>query len=112
LTIELRRGSVVLFGERGEYTGKPRPGVIVQREATLADAPSVTLCGITSLPMPGNAARVALSPSAQNGLEKPSWVMIDKLVSIGRSRVRLVIGALAEHELKQIDVALRRWLDL
>lgn len=112
MTTELRRGSVVLFGERGEYTGKLRPGVVVQREATLADAPSITLCGITSLAVPGNAARVPLSPSPANGLDKPCWVMVDKLSSISRGRVRSILGALDEHDLKQVDVALRRWLDL
>jgi mRNA interferase MazF len=109
---ELNRGDVVYFGERGEYTGKLRPGVIVQRGTTLDDAPSVTLCGITSTAMPTNVARVPVMPSPENGLDVPSFVMIDKIASIGRSRVRRVFGQLAQDELAAIDNALRIWLEL
>jgi mRNA interferase MazF len=110
--IELNRGDIVYFGERGEYSGKLRPGVVVQRQATLADAPSVTLCGITSLPMPTNAARVAIAPSATNGLEQPSYIMIDKIASISRGRVRQVFGTLGRDEAATLDTALRLWLEL
>ncbi|MBK8628883.1 MAG: type II toxin-antitoxin system PemK/MazF family toxin [Sphingomonadales bacterium] len=110
--IDLRRGDVVFYGERGEFTGKLRPGVIVQRESTLADSPSITVCGITSFSMPTHAARVALSPSPENGLEEQSFAMIDKIASISRSRVRRVFGHLNPDEINAIDRALRSWLQL
>jgi mRNA interferase MazF len=109
---DLARGAIVLFGERGEFTGKPRPGVIVQRGSTLADSPSITLCGLTSTPIPGNPLRIAVPPTAANGLRELSFVMIDKLASISRSRIRDVIGALEQDEMAAVDTALRRWLDL
>jgi mRNA interferase MazF len=112
LTIELHRADVVFYGEKGEYTGKLRPGVIVQRNASLRDSPSITLCGITSDPMPSHAGRVPLSPSSENGLDRPSYVMIDKIVSISRGRIRHQLGRLSEDEIDQVDIALRRWLDL
>jgi mRNA interferase MazF len=110
--IELRRGDVVFYGERGEYSGKLRPGVIVQRDSTLADSPSITLCGITSFSMPTHAARVSLSPSPENGLEEHSFAMIDKIATIGRSRVRRIFGRLSADEMNAIDRALRAWLEL
>ena len=110
--IELRRGSVVFFGERGEFTGKLRPGVIVQRHSSLDVAASVTLCGLTSEATAGNIARVAISPTTANGLDRPSWVMIDKVASIGRQRIRDVFGILSEDDLSSVDRALRHWLDL
>ncbi|MFZ4746856.1 MAG: type II toxin-antitoxin system PemK/MazF family toxin [Sphingomonas sp.] len=61
--IELKRGDIVLFAERGKCTGKLRPGVVVQRDSTLQDAPSVTLCGLTSFAMPTHRSRIAISPS-------------------------------------------------
>jgi mRNA interferase MazF len=109
---ELRRGSVVYYGERGEFTGKRRPGVIVQRDSTLADSPSITLCGLTSNPMPSHLARVPIVPDGVNGLEQLSFVMIDKVVSIGRARIRHLFGQLGVDEMKQVDRALRLWLDL
>ena len=110
--IELRRGDVVLYGERGEFSGKLRPGIVVQHDATLAEAPSVTLCGLTSLPMPSHASRVAVSPSPENGIDLPSYVMVDKVVSIGRVRVREKFGRLSQDEIAAVDDALRHWLDL
>jgi mRNA interferase MazF len=110
--IEIGRGDVVFFGERGEHSGKLRPGVVVQRDATLADAPSVTLCGITSDAMPTNLARVPVMPSPDNGLDRPSYVMIDKLASISRKRVRQVFGKLTTDEMAAVDHALKIWLEL
>ena len=109
---ELKRGDIVLYGERGEYTGKLRPGVVVQRESTLEDAPSVTLCGFTSFPMPTHGSRIAISPSAENGLDQPSFIMIDKIVSISRPRVREIVGKLNKDEVEMMNTALRRWLEL
>ncbi|MFD1611739.1 type II toxin-antitoxin system PemK/MazF family toxin [Sphingomonas tabacisoli] len=110
--IELRRGSVVYYGERGEFTGKLRPGVVVQRDSTLADAPSVTLCGLTSNAMPSHIARVPLVANDTNGLDQLSFVMVDKVVSIGRARIRRLFGQLSMDEMAQVDRALRLWLDL
>lgn len=110
--IDLHRGSVVFYGERGEFTGKLRPGVIVQHESTLEAAPSVTLCGITTTAVPSNAARVSVMPSPENGLEAPSFVMIDKIASISRQRVRHVFGQLGQDEITAVDYALRMWLEL
>lgn len=110
--IELARGAIVLFAERGDYTSKPRPGVIVQRDATLSDAPSVTLCGVTTQAIGANAARIVLMPSDENGLLKPCYVMIDKVASIRRDRIRERVGLLHAEYMREIDIALRRWLDL
>lgn len=110
--IELRRGSIVLYGERGEYTSKLRPGVVVQRESTLAEAPSVTLCGITSFAVPTVSSRIMVVPDAENGLDELSFVMIDKIVSISRPRVRALIGLIDIDNMALIDAALRRWLNL
>lgn len=110
--IELRRGDVVYYGERGEYTGKLRPGVVIQHSATLSDAPSITLCGLTSTAITANSARIAIIPSTHNGLKLPSFVMIDKIASISRDRIRQVFGRLEPDNLVQVDHALRNWLEL
>ena len=109
---ELARGAIVLFGERGEFTGTPRPGVVVQRHSTLADSPSITLCGLTTTATSGNPVRIAIPPTAANGLKALSFVMIDKLASISRNRIREMIGELEHDEMVAVDTALRRWLDL
>lgn len=109
---DLCRGSIALYSERGEYTSKLRPGLIVQRESTLADSPSVTLCGITTFVMPAIASRIMLVPDSENGLDALSFVMIDKIVSISRPRIRAIVGKIDADSMTRVDAALRRWLDL
>ena len=109
---DLRRGAVVLYAERGEYTGKLRPGIVVQRNSTLADAPSVTLCGLTSQAMPSHDARIVVVPDDDNGVDHVSFAMIDKVVSISRPRVREVVGQIDAETMRRIDYALKLWLEL
>ena len=109
---DLIRGTIVSFGERGEYTGKPRPGIVIQHSSTLTLSPSVTLCGLTTFEVPPNRARVPLIPSDANGLRSVSYAMVDKIVSISRTRIGRVIGTLDRRDLDVLDGALRRWLDL
>lgn len=109
---ELSRGAVVLFAEKGDYTAKPRPGVVVQHHATLADSPSITLCGISTVAVPGASTRIGIDPDPTNGLRDLSFVMVDKVSTIRRSRIRSVVGRLDGSQMAQVDIALRRWLDL
>jgi mRNA-degrading endonuclease toxin of MazEF toxin-antitoxin module len=62
--------------------------------------------------MPGHAARVALTPDQDKGLDRLSFVMIDKIVSIGRLQIRKVLGHLRVDDVDRVDLALRRWLAL
>lgn len=110
--IDLSRGAVVLFAERGDYTAKPRPGVVIQNDVTLPDASSITLCGLTTHLLPGNIARVLISPNHDNGLSDHSSVMVDKIVTIRRERIREKVGNLSRGEMLQVTAAIRRWLDL
>ena len=109
---DLARGAIVSFGERGEYTRKPRPGLVIQRTSTLDHSATVTLCGLTTTAVVNSRTRVTLHPSAINGLRLPSFVMVDKISSISRERIGKLIGHLEPSEMEAVDLSLRRWLDL
>jgi mRNA interferase MazF len=109
---ELRRGQVVLAAERGDYTGKPRPMLIVQRTATLDASAGVTMCGFTTTVAATEPMRVAVLHLEGTGLSEPSMVMVDKVSTLRRERVREVIGELSDAKMREVDAALRRWLDL
>ena len=57
----IHRGDVVIIAQKGVYEGKPRPAVVIQSEALLADHPSISVCLIWSaasmLLASGGAAR-------------------------------------------------------
>ena len=107
-----RRGDVVTVATAGAYTGKPRPALVVQGDLWNPTHPSVTLALITSTPIDASLFRVALTPSAGNGLRSPSQVMVDKLASVPSSALGEVVGRLDAVAMRDVDAALRRWLDL
>ena len=109
--MNLRRGDVVTCAPPGEF-GKPRPAVVVQSDLFNTTHASVTLCPITSHPVEAPLFRVALRPTAANGLKRESQAMTDKLTTLRTERVGSVVGHLSNEELQRIDEAIGRWLGL
>ncbi len=108
----MKRGALVLVRAKGDYSGKPRPGLIVQSDLFNPTHQSVTICPITSQLVSAPLFRVALTPTTTNGLKKPSQVMLDKVFSIRRENIGSEIGTLDRESMLQIDHALRTWLQL
>lgn len=108
----MKRGDIVLIQGPGTPAGKARPCVIVQRESSLAVAVKITVCPLTSRLRGAVGQRPLVVPSAENGLTRPSEVQIDSIYTHPRSFIGPRIGAVDNATLEQIDIALRRWLDL
>ena len=102
----MRRGDLVLVALPGDY-GKPRPAVVVQGDTlTAADCGSVVVCPLTTV-LTGTASfRVAVEPSAANGLRHSSEVMVEKLAGVARPRLREVIGSLDRATMQAVERAL------
>ena len=72
----MRRGDLVTVALQGDL-GKPRPALVIQSD--LFDAhPSVTILPVTGELRNAPLFRIAVNPTEQNGLTKPSQVMVDK----------------------------------
>lgn len=54
----------------------------------------------------GNVFRICVSPTPENGLDRLSEVMVDKLAAHKGDRVRAVIGRLNDETMTAIDRAL------
>ncbi len=73
---------------------------------------NVTVALITSdLGWPA-AFRVPVQPTLENGLRKPSEVMIDLLVTVPLGRVRSYVGTIESEVMRRVDTALRLFLGL
>ncbi len=93
----MRRGDLVTVVLPGAY-GKPRPALVIQ--ADLFDLhPSVTILPITSELRDAPLFRIAIEPSAENGLRKPSQVMVDKAHTVPREKLSDPIGRLEDDVL-------------
>jgi mRNA interferase MazF len=104
------RGDIVVVATRGAYTGKPRPALVVQSDLFNATHASVTVCPITSDCIDAPLFRVSVPPGVRTGLQAPSQIMLDKVVSVPRASLAKSIGRCDSDELHTVDDALRRWL--
>ena len=106
----MKRGDLVTIAVAGDY-GKPRPALIVQSDL-FAELPSVTVLRLTSEVHSEDVLRVTLQSSLQNGLRKPSQVMIDKAVTVPRRKAGSVIGSLDSATMSQVSRALATFLGI
>jgi mRNA interferase MazF len=108
----MKRGAMVLVRAKGVYSGKPRPCVVIQSDLFNLTHQSVTLCPVTSSIITAPLFRVAVTPSATNGLKKSSQIMVDKVFSARKENIDRQVGKLEADSMLQIDQALRTWLQL
>ncbi len=106
----LKRGDIVLIALQGDY-GKARPALVVQSDLFEVH-PSVTLLPMTSELRDAALFRVDVAPSPENGLKKPSQIMLDKLATISREKVAARIGMLDDSTLLRVNRSLMVWLGL
>jgi mRNA interferase MazF len=107
----MKRGDVILCVMSNDL-GKVRPAVIVQSDLFNGIRDTTTVCPLTSTCIEAPLFRVTIEPNAENGIQKMSQIMVDKICSIKNSRIREVIGSLSITEIDILDNALRHWLAL
>jgi len=73
---------------------------------------SITICPVTSEIVDAGLFRIPLPPGSRTGLDTPSQVMVDKIVSVPRAAISRVIGQAGGDELEAVSEALARWLDI
>ncbi len=106
----MKRWDIVPVATPGDY-GKPRPALVIQSDFFDAH-PSVTLCLITSDLRDTPLFRLLVQPTTTNGLHKTSQVMVDKILTIPREKVRMAIGTLDARTMLEVNRALSLWIGL
>jgi mRNA interferase MazF len=98
----MKRGEIWTAAGGPDYAGKPRPVVILQDDRFEFTA-SVTVCPLTTNPADVPLARPAALPSHRNGLRAPCRLMVDKITTLSRTKLRVRIGQLDVTDLLQLD---------
>ena len=109
--LTVQRGDIVLVVAPGDY-GKPRPAVIVQSDLFNDTHASLTVCPVTSSLIEAPLFRVPLKPSRANGLTRNSQIMVDKIQTLRRDRIRGRVGAIGTAPMEGVEASLRLWLRL
>jgi mRNA interferase MazF len=73
---------------------------------------SVTVALFTTTEVEAPLFRLAVEPTAANGLTQPSWLMVDKLVTVQRGRVGAAVGRLSDENMVRLNRALVVFLGL
>ena len=107
----VKRGDVWTVAGGPDYTGKPRPAVVLQDDAFDATA-SVTICPFTTYAVDAPLMRLLIEPSARNGLRVASHVMIDKVTTVSRKKLESLIGRLSDEDVGRINRAVVVFLGL
>lgn len=106
----MMRGDLVTIATKGEF-GKPRPALVIQANQ-FKEHNSVTVLLITSTLVAAPLLRITIEPNAENGLEKPSQVMVDKVMTVRRDKIGPAFGHLSADALVEVERCLAVFLGI
>lgn len=106
----MTRGDFVTIAMQGDF-GKPRPALVIQANQ-FSEHGSLTMLPVTSTLVSAPLLRVTVQPNAENGLQKPSQVMVDKAVTVKRDKVGPAFGRIDADILVEIDRCLAVFLGI
>jgi len=85
--------------------GKPRPALVIQSDR-FSDTATVTVLLLSSTLARAPLLRIDVEPSSENGLQRPSQVMVDKVMTARREKVGPAFGRLDDAAMLAINRAL------
>ena len=106
----MMRGDLVTIAVKGEF-GKPRPALVIQADHFDQHA-SLTVLPVTSSVVDAPLLRITVMPNAENRLQKPSQVMVDKAVTVRRHRVGQAFGRIDADTMVAVERCLAVFLGI
>ena len=107
----MRRGDIWIVAGGRDYAGKPRPVVIVQDDSFDA-TDSITVCAFTTDETEAPLFRLPVEPNDRNGLIGTSRLMVDKIITVPKSKVGAQIGRLDNDDILRLNQAILVFLGL
>ena len=104
------RGDLVTVAMRGDF-GKPRPALVIQADQFNEHA-TVTVLPVTSTLVAAPLLRITVQPSAENGLQQPSQVMVDKSMTVRRDKLGQAFGRIDVDVMVEVERCLAVFLGI
>jgi mRNA interferase MazF len=101
----VKRGEIYYVVPPRDF-GKQRPAVVIQSPLFLANAPTVTFCLMTGSVQFVNPMRILVKPTKRNGLDQPSLIQVDKIITVDAERIRNRMSSIPPTHLATLDAAL------
>ena len=106
----MMRGHFVTIAMQGDF-GKPRPALVIQADQFDEHA-TVTVLPVTSTLVAAPLFRITVQPGADNGLQKPSQVMVDKAMTVKRDKVWQAFGRIDADAMVEVERCLAVFLGI
>lgn len=106
----MRRGDFVTIAMQGDF-GKPRPALMIQADQFDEHA-TATVLPVTSVLVAAPLLRITVQPNAENGLQRPSQVMVDKAMTVKRDTVGPAFGRIDADALLDVERCLAVFLGI
>jgi mRNA interferase MazF len=107
----VKRGEIWTVAAGNDYAGKPRPATIVQDDR-FDELESLTVCLFTTEPPVTPLFRLIVEPNAMNGLRLRCCLMVDKIMTVPKSKVGKRIGRLSDQDMASLNRAIVVFLGL
>lgn len=107
----MRRGEIWTVAGGKDYSGKPRPAVIVQDDSFDA-TDSITICAFTTNPTEAPLFRLAIEPNDRNGLRSECRLMVDKITTVPKTKVGTRVGWLDDEDIVRLNQSIVVFLGL
>lgn len=106
----MTRGDLVTIAVQGDF-GKPRPALVIQSDRFDEHA-TVTVLLVSSALVDAPLFRVTVQPSAENGLQKPSQIMVDKTMTVRKDKIGGAFGRIDADTMVEVDRCLAVFLGI
>jgi len=107
----VKRGEIWTVSGGADYSGKPRPVVILQDDR-FDRTDSVTVCAFTTDPTEAPLFRLLIKPSESNGLRAESRLMVDKVTTVPKTKLGTRIGQLSDKDMLRLNRAVLVFLGI
>lgn len=104
----MKRGELVTIAMQGDF-GKPWPALVIQSDQ-FNEHTTVTVLPVTSTLVEAPLLRITVQPGSENGLQKPSQVMVDKTMTVKRDKIGSAFGCIDADTMVEIERCLAVFL--
>ena len=104
------RGDFATIAMQGDF-GKPRPVLVIQADQ-FGEHSTVTVLPVTNTLVAAPLLRITVQPSVENGLQKPSQVMVDKAMTVKRDKIGPAFGHIDADSLVEVERCLAVFLGI
>ena len=106
----MMRGDFVTIAMPGDF-GKPRPALVIQADP-FGEHTTVTVLPLTSTLVAAPLLRITVQPNVENGLQKPSQIMLDKTMTVKRDKIGQAIGRIDADAMVETERCLAVFLGI